>query len=85
MGSGWGAGVKALRIATLTLIYATAEYCAPVWCRSNHTRLIYSVLNDALRIDTGCLRPIPTDHLPILLSIQPAELRRMGATLLGSP
>ena len=64
---------------TLSLVYSTAEYCAPVWCRSAHTRLIDSVLNDALRIVTGCLRPTPTDHLPI--GIQPAELRRMGATL----
>ena len=39
------------------------------------------VLNDALRIVTGCLRPTPTDHLPVLSGIQPAELRRMGATL----
>ena len=61
--------------------YSTAEYCAPVWCRSAHTRLIDSVLNDALRIVTGCLRPISTDHLPVLSGIQPAELRRMGATL----
>ena len=30
---------------------------------------------------TGCLRPIPTDHLPVLSGIQPADLRRMGATL----
>ena len=30
---------------------------------------------------TGCLRPTPTDHLPVLSGIQPAELRRMGATL----
>ena len=79
--SGWGAGAKTLRIATLSLVYSTAEYCAPVWCRSAHTRLIDSVLNDALRIVTGCLRPTPTDHLPILSGIQPAELRRMGATL----
>ena len=81
MGSGWGAGTKTLRIATLSLVYSTAEYCAPVWCRSAHTRLIESVLNDALRIVTGCLRPTPTDHLPVLSGIQPAELRRMGATL----
>ena len=81
MGSGWVAGAKTLRIATLSLVYSTAEYCAPVWCRSAHTRLIDSVLNDALRIVTGCLRPTPTDHLPILSGIQPAELRRMGATL----
>ena len=81
VGSGWGAGAKTLRIATLSLVHSTAEYCAPVWCRSAHTRLIDSVLNDALRIVTGCLRPTPTDHLPVLSDIQPAELRRMGATL----
>ena len=81
MGSGWGAGVKTLHIATLSLVYSTAKHCAPVWCRSAQTRLIDSVLNDALRIVTGCLRPTPTDHLPILSGIQPAELRRMGETL----
>ena len=81
VGSGRGAGAKTLCIATLSLVYSTAEYCAPVWCRSAHTRLIDSVLNDALRLVTGCLRPTPTDHLPILSGIQPAKLRRMGATL----
>ena len=81
VGSGWGAGAKTLRIAILSLVYSTAEYCALFWCRSAHTRLIDSVLNDALRIVTGCLRPTPTDHLPVLSGIQPAELRRMGATL----
>ena len=81
VGSGWGAGAKTLCIATLSLVYSTAEYCAPVWCCSAHTRLIDSVLNDALRIVTGCLRPTPTDHLPVLSGIQPAELRRLGATL----
>ena len=81
VGSGWGAGAKTLRIAALSPVYSTAEYCAPVWCRSAHTRLIDSVLNDALRIVTGCLRPTPTDHLPILTSIQPAELRRIPTTL----
>jgi len=34
-----------------------------------------------LRIVTGCLRPTPADNLPILAGIQPAELRRNGATL----
>ena len=81
VGSGWGAGAKTLRIATLSLVYSTAEYCAPVWCRSAHTRLIDSVLNDALRIVTGCLCPTPTDHLPVLSGVHPAELRLMGATL----
>ena len=70
-----------MRTAALSLVYSTAEYCAFVWGRSAHTRLIDSVLNDALRIVTGCLRPTPTDYLPILAGIQPAELRRRGATL----
>ena len=48
MGSGWGTGAKTLHIATLSLVHSTAEYCAPVWCRSAHTRLIDSVLNDGL-------------------------------------
>ena len=76
-----GSGAKTLRTATLSLVYSAAEYCAPVWCRSAHTRLIDIVLNDALRIVTGCLCPTPTGHLPVLSGIQPAELRRLGATL----
>ena len=81
VGSGWSTGARKLRIATLSLVYSTAEYCAPVWCRSAHTRLIDNVLKDALRIVTGCLRPTPNDHLSILSGIQPADLRRLGATL----
>ena len=81
IGSGWGADAETLHTVAQSLVYSTAEYCAPVWCRSAHIRLIDSVLNDALRIVTGCLRLTPTDHLPILSDIQPAELRRMGATL----
>ena len=60
---------------------STAEYCPPVWCRSTHTRLIDPVTNDALRTVTGWLRPIPTDNLPMLAGIQPAELRCKGATV----
>ena len=88
MGSRWGVSAKTLPAAALSLVYATAEYCAPIWCRSAHTRLvsqcaglINSVLNEALRIVIGCLHPTPTNHLPILSSIQPAELRRLKATL----
>ena len=81
VGSGWGDGAKTLRIATLSLVYSTAKYCAPVWYCSAHTLLIDSVLNDALHIVARCLHPTPTDHLPVLSGIQLAELRRMGATL----
>ena len=80
-GFGWGAAVKTLRISALSLVYSTAEYYASVWCRSTHTRLIDSTLNDALRIVTGCFHPTPTENLPVLAGIQPAELRRLGETL----
>ena len=81
VGTGWGASAKRLRTAALSLVYSTAEYCAPVWCRSVHIRLIDCVINDALRIVTGCLRPTPSVYLPVLSGIQPAKLRRQGATL----
>jgi len=80
-GSGQGAGATTLRIATLVLVHSTAEYCTPVWCRSAHTSLIDPTINDTLRIVTGCLHHTPADNLPILADIQPAELRRRGATL----
>ena len=80
-GSGWGASAMTLGISALSLVYFTAEYCAPVWCRSTHTCLIGSILINALRIVTGYLRPTPTENLPALAGIQPAELRRLRATL----
>ena len=80
-GSGLGSGVPTLRIATLALVHSIVEYCAPVWCRSAHARLNDPAINDALQRVTGCLRPAPMDDLPILAGIQPAELRRNGATL----
>ena len=80
-GCGWSTGARTLRISSLSLVYPTGEYCAPVWCRSTHTRLIDSILNNALRIVTECLPPTPTEDLPFLAGIQPTELRRLGATL----
>jgi len=62
-------------------VHSTTEYCAPVWCRSAHTRLIDPAINDALRIVIGGLRRTPADNLTTLADIQPAELRRNAATL----
>ena len=41
--------------------------------------IVFSTTHCALSL--GCLRPTPTDYLPVLAGIQPAELRRLGATL----
>ena len=70
--------------AALALVYSTSEYCAPAWSRSAHTHLIDKPINEALRIVTGCLRPTPVDNLPILAGIQPAGLRRKGATAVSA-
>ena len=78
MGSGWGAGAKTLRIATLSLVYSAAEYCAPVRCRSAHTRLIDTVLIERRLAHSYWM---PASHLPVLSGIQPAGLGRLGETL----
>ena len=80
-GSSWGAGARTLRIATLALIHSAAEYCAPVWSRSAHTRFIDKPINDALHLVTECLRPTPTVNLFVLSGITPTELCRKRATL----
>ena len=74
-GSNWGAGARTLRTASLALIHSAAEYCAPVWSRSAHTRLTDKPINDALRLVTGCQRPTPTNNLFVQSGITPTELR----------
>ena len=69
-GSSWGANVQTLRTTAQAFIHSTAEYCAPVWCRSAHTHLINKTINDTLCIVTGYLRPAPTCNLHILANIQ---------------
>ena len=65
----------------MALVYLIAAYCAPVWCRSALTRLIDPVINNALRIVTGCLLRTPMDYLTVLAGISPAELCRRQVTL----
>ncbi|UYV68231.1 hypothetical protein LAZ67_5003531 [Cordylochernes scorpioides] len=80
-----------LRTSALALIFSTAEYCAPVWEGSCHTKLIDTQLNSTLRIITGVCQPTRIDWLPVLAHISPPELRRNEATkkmyqkLLDSP
>ena len=62
-GSEWNASAKTLHTAFLSLVYSTAEYCAPVWCCSAHTRLIDNILNDDLRIVTASHSNKPPTHI----------------------
>ena len=84
MDSGWGAGAKTLSTAALSLVYSIAEHCAPVWCCNAHTRLIDSVLNDALKHSFWMPAPHTTNHLPPLLGIQPTEPCDVGGFTRGS-
>ena len=59
-------------------------YC---YCRSHinfvsqSRACVYFFLGDRCQCRTGGLRLTPIDNLPVLSDIQPAELRRQGATL----
>ena len=64
-----GADAKISNTALLFLVYSTAEYWSLVYSRS--TWFIFSVLNEALGVVTGCLRSSPTDHLKGFLNIHP--------------
>ena len=74
-GSSSGASAPTVRTSTLA-IFSAAEYVAPIWCRSCHSKKLDFALNDTLRLTTGCLRSTPTGLLPILAGIAPPNLRR---------
>ncbi|KAJ8356904.1 hypothetical protein SKAU_G00196980 [Synaphobranchus kaupii] len=46
-----------------------------------HVKKLDTALNTALRTVSGCLRATPTNHLPVLAGIAPAEARREAAML----
>lgn len=78
-GSSWGANTSTLRSSALALCYSVGEYCAPVWARSAHTKLVDVQLNSTMRLITGTLRPTPLPWLPVLSNIAPPHLRRKAA------
>ncbi len=80
-GTVWGARAQTLKTTALALCYSAAEYCAPVWSRSYHTRIVDVQLNTSMRIITGTLRSTPLPWLPVLSNIPPPpHLRRQEAT-----
>ena len=78
-GTNWGA--KTLRISTQALVFPAAEYCAPVWSRSPHAKMVDVAIISSLRTISGCHKPTPMFQLPVLAGIAPAGLRRKAATL----
>ena len=80
-GTIWGASAKTLRISTQAMVFPAAEYCAPVWSRSPHVKKVDVAINSSLRTISGCIKPTPVFHLPVLAGIAPAGIRRKAATL----
>ncbi|XP_030760805.1 uncharacterized protein LOC115885916 [Sitophilus oryzae] len=78
-GTTWGSSASTLRSSALGLVYPVAEYCAPVWLNSKHTRMVDTQLNQTMRIISGTIRPTPTIWLPTLSNIAPSNLRRAHA------
>jgi len=68
--AGCGAGATTLQIATLALVHATAEYCAPVWCCSAYTFLINPTINNC-------------DWMPVPYTSGQASNPRMASNLLN--
>ena len=80
-GQTWGASFNVLQTSTVSLVYAPAEYCAPTWSHSTHTKKIDIALNATMRIVPGCLRSTPVDYLPVVSGIVPPDIRRSSHTL----
>jgi hypothetical protein len=80
-GSSWGANAQVLRISALSLVFSTAEYCAPVWLNSVHTKRVDVQLNRVMRTVSGTLMPTPLPWLPVLSHIPPPDIRRKEALI----
>ena len=80
-GTRWGASYNTLHTSSIALAYSTAEYAAPVWSHSAHSHKVDVVLNDAMRLVSGCLMATPVEDLPILSGIPPANMRRNLQTI----
>jgi Reverse transcriptase (RNA-dependent DNA polymerase)/Endonuclease-reverse transcriptase len=80
-GTNWGASAETLRIASLALVYSTAEYCAPVWMNSVHVTKIDVQLNSVMRIISGTVKSTQLQWLPVLSNIEPPKLRRKAAAI----
>lgn len=77
----WGASANTLRTSALSLVYSAAEYCAPVWLNSAHTKKVDTQLNISMRTISGCIKTTPSYWLPTLSHIPPPALRRQDALI----
>ena len=63
----------ALRISTLSVVVAPAEYCSPDWNQSSHANKLNTHFNEALRTTSVCIKPTHVNFLPLLAGIESIE------------
>lgn len=80
-GNRWGADFTTLRTSAIALCYSVAEYCSPIWSHSTHCKKVDVSLNNCMRLISGCIKSTPTEILPVLCGIEPADIRRDKNTL----
>ena len=68
-----------LRVSTLSLVAAPAEYCFPVWNQSSRTNKLNTPFNEALHTISGCIKPTRISFLPFQAGIESLENRRLYA------
>jgi len=78
-GSSWVARTSTIRTSALNIVYSAAEYAAPVWCSSPHSRKLDVALNGTLCLIAGYLRP-PNRAIVNTTSIAPPNMRREQLT-----
>lgn len=69
-----GADPSTLKTSSIALVYSVAEYCAPVWMNSSHTKKIDLQLNKSMQIITGTIKSTPTQWFPAFSHIAPPSL-----------
>ena len=74
--SRWETNARTIRTTVLAQCDSTAEYAAPVWEMSAHTRILNPELNQECQAITGCLKPTNVENLYLLAGISPPEIRR---------
>jgi|UniRef100_A0A2S2QGY2 hypothetical protein len=75
-GTSWGGDTSTVRTSALALCYLTAEYAAPVWARSCHTKKVDIALNETCRIILRSLKPTTVEEIQALSEIAPPDIRR---------
>lgn len=75
-GTHWGARPDTLRTSVMALSLSAAEYAAPVWKNSSHSKEVDVAVNAAARIISGCLKPTPIEKLYPIIGIAPPDIRR---------